>query len=165
MTKSGGSMNKIRKKTVLRGALTLLILLSGLAMLPFVKLPTQAINWELFAGVYAPELSVNATSGAPGSVFAFTGSSYPGNAIATVYVNGVSKGTVMTDDTGTATFLINAALAQPGLYNITLEVDINASATQSIELIAGGDIIQPPDEFQGPVFFLGNPVFLPIIQN
>lgn len=158
-------MAKFRKETVIRGSLILLILLSGLAMLPFVELPTQALTWELFAGVYAPELSVNANSGAPGSVFTFEGSNYPGNEIATVYVNGVSKGTVMTDDTGTASFLLDTTWTLPGLYNITMEVDVNASATQSIELIEGGDIVQPPDEFPGPLFSSGNPVFLPIIQK
>jgi hypothetical protein len=37
--------------------------------------------------------------------------------------------------------LLNTIGAAPGQYNVTLEVDINASATQSIELVAGGTVV------------------------
>lgn len=156
-------MSKLRKNDVSRIAITLAILLSGLLLVPYISLPTAAIGWSLFAGVYTPELAVNASSGAPGSTFTFTGTNYPPNSLATVYVDGEDLGTVTTDGAGAATFLLETTGAIPGLYNVTMEVDINASATQSIELLDGGALIPPPDNFPGSIFSIGHPIFLPVI--
>ncbi|MDX1435313.1 MAG: hypothetical protein R3335_00785 [Anaerolineales bacterium] len=159
-------MKNSRRDIMIRGSISLMILLAGLAMIPFVNLPTNALGWELFAGIYAPDLSVNETTGAPGSIFAFTGSNYPASSMATVYVNGEAVGTVMTDGNGDATFLLNTAGSIPGQYNVTMEVDINASATQSIELIAGDPTVTPPPGFPPePSFSIGNPIYLPVIAK
>jgi hypothetical protein len=157
-------MSRLNQERVVRIVVALAILLAGVTLVPFVSQPVKAIGWELFAGVYSPVLTVNATSGAPGSVFAFSGSGYPPNTLATVYVNGKAVGTVMTDGNGGAAFLLNTIGAAPGLYNVTLEVDINASATQSIELVAGGTVVTPPPGSPGPVFFVNDVVFLPLIR-
>jgi hypothetical protein len=69
-------MRQLKQETVVRIGVTL-VLLAGSALAPFVSQPVKAIGWELFAGVYSPVLNVNETSGAPGSVFAFTGSGLP----------------------------------------------------------------------------------------
>lgn len=158
-------MKSLNKEQIIRLALTLVILLSGAAMIPFVDLPVGAIGWESLTGVYEPDLSVNETSGAPGSTFAFTGSDYPPNSLASIFVNGEAKGSVMTGAGGIATFKLNTAGAAPGTYNVTLEVDINATATESIELVESGPTANPPVGFEGPTFFLDfpNPVFLPIV--
>lgn len=158
-------MKRLDKKVVPRVLITLLILLSGLAMIPFVELPTAALGWELFAGIYTPDLTVNQTSGAPGSVFAFTGTNYPANSLANIYVDGNLVGTVMTDGAGKGSFLIDTRGSIPGQYNVTMEVDINASATQGIDLIAGGTIVVPPPGFPGPTFLVGHPVFLPAVLS
>ncbi len=158
-------MKSFSKEQIIRISLTLAILLSGAAMIPFVDLPVGAIGWETLAGVYAPDLVVNETSGAPGSTFAFTGSDYPPNSLASVYVNGEALGSVMTDAGGTATFKLNTVGAALGQYNVTLEVDINASATQSIELVESGSTVTPPDGFDGPTFFLGHAIFLPAVYR
>lgn len=154
-----------KKETVVRGAIALTILLSSIAMIPFINMPVRQIGWDLFAGAYAPELSVNETSGAPGSVFAFTGTGYPPNTQATAYVNGIPYGTVPIDGSGTGTFLLDTAWASPGSYNVTLEVDINASATRGIELIEGGTQVVPPVGFPGPTFNLAQPLFLPLLTK
>jgi hypothetical protein len=158
-------MKTLNKEQISRLALTVVILLSGLAMIPFVDLPVGAIGWETLAGVYEPDLSVNEDSGAPGSIFAFTGSNYPPNSVAFIHFNGQARGNVMTDAGGTATFKLDTVGAPPGIYNITLEVDINASATESIELDESGSVVTPPAGFEGPTFFLGfpNPIFLPTL--
>jgi len=158
-------MKSFSKEQIARLSLTLFILLSGAAMIFFVDLPAGAIGWEILVGVYAPDLSVNETSGAPGSTFAFTGSDYPPNSLASVYVNGEASGSVMTDAGGTATFKLNTIGAVPGQYNVTMEVDINASATQSIELVGSGPTVTPPDGFEGPTFFVGRPIFLPVVYR
>jgi hypothetical protein len=155
---------RFKRETAVRAALALVILVSGLAMIPFVDLP-KAIGWELLAGVYQPELAVNATNGAPGSVFAFTGTNYPPNSPATVYVDGQWRGEVTTDGSGQATFLLDTTGSQPGPYNVTLEVDVNASATQSITLVDGGTIVTPPANFPGPTFTLEFVRFLPVVAK
>jgi len=160
-------MKSLNKEQITRLALTLVILLFGAAMIPFVDLPVGAIGWESLTGVYEPDLSVNETSGAPGSTFAFTGSNYPPNSLALIYVNGEVKGSVMTDAIGKATFKLNTIEAAPGTYNVTLEVNINATATQSIELVESGPTVTPPVGFDGPTFFLGfpNPIFFPAVYR
>ena len=155
----------LKNETVTRIILTLAILLAGVALVPFIGQPLKAIGWELFAGVYSPVLDVNETSGAPGSIFAFTGSGYPPNNMATIYVNGNSVGAVMTDPAGAASFLLNTIGAAPDQYNVTLEVDINASATQSIELVSGGTVVTPPPGSTGDTFFINYVIFLPSIQK
>ncbi len=158
-------MNDWKQEKLTRLALTLVILLSGIAMIPFVDIPVEAISWELMSGVYEPSLDVNEDSGAPGSVFAFTGSDFPPNSEAAVYVNGRQVGSLMTAANGMAPFTLNTAGAAVGQYNVTLEVDINASATESIELIAGEQIVTPPPDFVGPGFSLQFLTYLPVIAS
>ena len=156
-------MNGLKQQNVVRLVLMLAILLSGVAMTPFIDIPAEAISWELLAGVYEPSLDVNEDSGAPGSVFAFTGSDYPPLRQATVYVNGGQVGSVMTDASGMATFSLNTIGAPVGQYNVTLEVDINASATESIELKVEEQIVTPPPGFTGPAFSMQNRIYQPVV--
>ena len=156
-------MKRLSKEQIFRLSITLVILLSGVAMIPFVDLPTGAIGWESLASVYTPELSVNENSGAPGSNFAFTGADYPPDSQATVYFSGEAIGQVMTDEQGGATFILGTTGVEPGSYNITLEVDSNASGTVSIELIDGGETVTPPPGFEGQTVYVNPPTFLPII--
>jgi len=156
-------MNGLKQQNGMRLVLMLAILLSGIAMTPFIDIPAEAINWELLAGVYEPSLDVNEDSGAPGSVFAFTGSDYPALSNATVYVNGDQVGNVMTDASGMAAFKLNTTGAAVGQYNVTLEVDINASATESIELKVGEQVVTPPPGFTGPAFSMQNRIYQPVV--
>jgi hypothetical protein len=158
-------MSRLNRETVVRIVLALAVLLAGVALIPFVGQPVKAIGWELFASVYTPSLNVNANSGAPGSVFAFTGSGYPPNSIATLYVNGNPVGSVLTDSGGAASFLLDTAGAEPGPYNVTLEVDINASATRNITLVAGGTVVTPPPSATGPTLLVENVIFMPHFLN
>lgn len=159
-------MQRFSRDQLIRLSLTAAILFSGLAMIPFVDLPAQAaITWQSLAGVYEPDLTVNEPVGMPGSIFAFTGSDYPTNTLATVYVDGEPLGTVMIDGNGVGTFMINTAGAAIGQYNVTLEVDINASATTGIDLVDNGPMVTPPPDFEGPVFNLAHLLYLPVIRK
>ncbi|MCL4264833.1 MAG: hypothetical protein KJ069_16540 [Anaerolineae bacterium] len=159
-------MQKFSRDQWIRVVLTAVILLSGLAMVPFIDLPAQAaITWQSLAGVYEPVLEVNEPLGRPGSVFAFTGSNYPPNTVATAYVDGQSLGQVMIDGNGVGTFMVNSAGASIGQYNVTLEVDINASATTGIELEDTGLLVTPPPDFPGPTFNLVNVLYLPLVTK
>lgn len=156
-------MSDLKREKITRIGLALAILLLGAALIPFVDIPVEAITWKTLAGVYEPDLVVNENSGAPGSVFAFTGSDFPPLSNASVYVNGSLLGSVMTDGSGMATFKLATAGAPVGQYNVTLEVNVNASATESIELKSGDSIVTPPLGFPGPEFSLQNQIYLPAI--
>lgn len=158
-------MRRFKKEHLIRLSLTLAILLSGMAMVPFINVTAEVITWQSLAGGYEPILDVNEPEGTPGSIFAFTGSSYPANALATVYANGEPLGDVMTDGSGVATFMVNTASASLGLYNVTLEVDINASATSNVTLSDTGSVVTPPAGFPGPTFNLGHLVYLPVVNK
>jgi len=158
-------MNRLNREHIVRLSITLVILFSGAAMIPFLDLPVGAIGWELLAGVYSPDLSVNEDSGAPGSLFAFTGSDYPPDSLATIFVNGRASGQMMTDDKGKADFILNTTAATSGQYNVTMEVNSNASATESIELVDEEEIVTLPPGFDGPTIYVGQPIFLPLIRR
>ena len=157
-------MKQLNREKVVRLALTLMILSSGLALIPLVQRPVTAIGWKLFAGIYTPVLEVNETVGAPGSVFVFTGSNYPPNSLATIYIEGEPRGTLMTDPAGTALFLVNTLGAAVGSYNVTLEVDINASATNGFVLAENEPVIVAPPS-SAPVVYVQHVFFLPAVQK
>ena len=156
-------MNGWKKENITQLVLTLMILLSGGVMVAFVDIPAEAISWELLAGAYEPSLDVDEDSGAPGSIFAFTGTDYPPNSQANIYVNGRRVGSLMTDAGGMATFTLDTAGAAEGEYSVTMEVNINASATESIELRAGEPTLTPPPGFEGPNFSMQILTYLSVI--
>lgn len=156
---------KENRELMSRVLIAALILMSGLALVPYIDLPQTTLGWEQFAGIYAPELVVEPEIGRPGSVFTGTGSNYPANSLATIYLDGTPLGTVMTDDNGAATFYINTLGASPGLYNVTLEVDVNASATDNFELTADGPFTPLPPNPAGSIFYLGEVIRLPFITT
>jgi len=157
-------MKQQKMESLIRSLLSLAILLSGIALIPFIGRPTNAIGWKLFAGIYTPELVAHETIGAPGSVFAFTGGNYPPLSPAIIYINGQARGAVTTDAAGQATFQINTTGAALGQYSVTMEVDINASATNGFELVEGGGVVNPPAGFTGPIIFVaGEDIYLPVI--
>lgn len=160
-------MNPEQKRTLLsRGALALLILISGLAFVPFTGLSGQDLNWQLYAGVYQANLDVDQDRGSPGSAFLFTGTGYPANTLAIVYVDGVPVGVVWTDGNGEAQFLLQTQPDDPpGEYFVTLATDENASDTEDIELDLSEPTHAPPPGYDGPVTGLQAGLYLPFIAN
>ena len=153
-----------------RAAVALVLLFSGFAMLPFAKLSAEALNWQLFGGIYEPDLSVVEDVGAPGSAFHFQAANYPPNALATIYVDGVEVGTLMTDGNGQAEFLIWTRSTDPiGSYDVTMSTDANTSDTDSFTLSGGQPVVPPPPDFTGSNFTIdGSPPFnqhMPIIRS
>ncbi len=138
-----------------RAGLALIILLSGLALIPFTSLRAEELTWRLFANIYQPDLSVNDNSGRPGSAFLFTGSGYPPLAAATIYIDGRPLGGLTTDSSGGATFLLRTdSLDPPGRYFITLATDANTSDTRHIDLEPAEPLVPPPPNYDGPRFRL-----------
>ena len=156
---------KMNRELLSRVLIAALVLMSGLALVPYLDLPQTALGWEQFAGIYEPELEVELETGRPGSTFTGTGSNYPPHSLATIYLDGVPIGTVITDGNGAATFYINTLGANVGVYNVTLEVDVNASATDNFELIDNGPFTPLPSNPMGPIFYLGDKTYLPFVTK
>lgn len=153
-------------KTISRLGLIMLILLSGLALLPFSPLSAEQLDWRAFAGIYEAELDVAEDSGAPGSAFLFHGAGYPANQPATILIDGIAAGSLMTNGDGQATFLIQTHPSDAlGSYQITLAVDANSSATEDITL-NDDPLLPPPPDFDGLVLPLSHSnTFLPIVRK
>ncbi len=151
-------MKQFSQRAIVRTVFALVILLVGIAMVPYIDRPVAALEWRMMAGVYAPELTAHEAEGVPGSAFAFTGSGFPAHSIATLFVNGRYLGRVMTDENGSAQFIVQspASSIAVGAYDITMEVDMNASATQGFVLTHSASLVMPPDGFSGRVFSFGH---------
>lgn len=154
-------MERIEK--VIRIAIVLVILLGGLALLPYIDLPVEALTWQLYSGVYEATLDVNHTEGSPGSYFLFTGMNYPANSTATISVNGNEIGQVDTDANGELSFIIATANSNPGSYTVTATVDVNASAATNFTLIINGQF--QPSTGNAPIFSLQEVNYFPAMRK
>jgi len=154
-------MERIEK--VIRIAIVLAIFLAGLALLPYIDVPVEALTWQLYSGVYEPTLVVNHDTGSPGSYFLFTGTNYPANSTATISVNGEEIGMVDTDANGNLSFIIATANSNPGSYTVTAMVDVNASAAANFTLVINGQF--RPLEGTGPIFSLQEVNYLPAVRK
>ena len=132
-------------KLINRSGVVLLVLISGLAVLPLTGLSAEKLGWEMYAGLYEPDLDVlGEDKGAPGSAFLYEGVGYPPNTLATIYVDGDPRGTLFTDGQGSAQFLIQSEIGDPlGRYYISMATDANTSATEDIRLEDDEPIIPP----------------------
>ena len=120
-----------------RFGFALLILISGVAMIPFTGLSGQQLSWRQFAAVYQPIVEVNHAAGAPGSAFLMTGSGFPPNTVVTVFRDGSPIGTLMSDGAGLVEGLIETFTFNPeGDYFISVTVNSRDSATTSFSLDA-----------------------------
>ena len=109
-----------------RLVMALAVLLSGLALVPYLGLPAAAFNWQRFAGAYPyqpPTLEIDHDSGKPGSFLNVTGRHYPANSTATIQINNHTVGTVQTDATGSFSFQMNTVNADEGTYFVTVTVN------------------------------------------
>ncbi len=89
-----------------------------------------------------PKLTMNFTSGAPGSYFNVLGQYFPPNGTATITINGHALGTVPVDSTGSFAFTFTTASADEGVYFLT--VSVNPSVTKQFVLDTT-EPVRPPD--------------------
>lgn len=156
-------MKNLDKAIVIRLFIALFILLSGMALVPFVERPINPLDWRMFAGVYEAQLSVNYPTGRPGSIFIFTGSNYPPNQQATVAINGDNMGTVNTGPAGQFVFDINTTNAPVAVYSISATVNANASATSGFELL--NDAPLRGDSGGDTTFYVVYALYLPAVRK
>ena len=138
-------------KDIVKIILALSVLLSGIALVPVVGLPTQGFSWQRYVGAYTPAaLSINYTSGKPGSFFTVSGMNFSPNSALDVSANGVALGSVEAGDNGELLFLIETGNADVGFYRI------KASGSESATVHLTLDDTAPlrPQDGSGPVFAL-----------
>jgi hypothetical protein len=146
--------------------LALTVLLSGVALVPFVDVPAETFEWQRYAGVYEePDLVVNYPDGLPGSFFLFTGSGFSPSSSVTVSANDNILGTTTTDDAGNLDFSIGSDGASLGSYYVTV-TEGNVSLTERI--ILSSDAPLHSQEGTGDLFVLPagiaiTEVYIPII--
>lgn len=73
-------------------------------------------------------LTINYTSGKPGSFFTLEGANFPISSTATITINGHTLGIVPTDSSGDLVFLLNTDQADEGNYVVTASVNPSSSA-------------------------------------
>lgn len=156
-------MKNLDKVIVMRLFMALFILLSGMALVPFVERPLNPLDWRMFAGVYEAQLSVNYPTGRPGSIFIFTGSNYPPNQQATIAIDGEDIGTVNTGPAGQFIFDVNTTGAAIAIYSVSATVNANASATSGFELQAEAPL--RGDSGGGTTFYVAYILYLPAIRK
>jgi hypothetical protein len=115
-----------------------------------------------------PSVTINFTSGAPGSFFALSGAYFPPNSVATVTVNGrVLTDTLTVDSAGSFAFQLETSQANVGRYFVT--VSVNPSVTVDFTLDAsaplrtqqgGGPILAVPSGIAFTQF-----VYLPVVRR
>lgn len=93
--------------------------------------------------VPGPKLTMNYTSGAPGSYFNILGQFFPENSTATLSVNGRTVGTVPVGSSGTFAFTLTTDNADEGDYFVTASV--NPTATKQFILDAN-EPVRPEDD-------------------
>lgn len=153
-----------RAKRFSRIGFVLIIIFSGLALLPFSPLSAEKLTWQRFAGIYQPDLDViGEDDGAPGSAFLFSGDSFPMDATATVFFGDDQVGTVTTTTGGDFQFqLQTTAVTPPGQYIVTV-IGEGASASTTITLGDALPLRDPVDGFAGPTFVTGHLIYLPSV--
>ncbi len=119
-----------------RLAIALSLVLAGMALIPYIALPSESFRWQLFAGVYGegPRLAISYDVGAPGSSFTVTGFNFPANQSITIKANGHVLGSTVSDDIGG--FLIHIttdAGTDEGVYEIEAEVEAQSRNGLSAE--------------------------------
>jgi hypothetical protein len=117
-----------------RLALALVIILSGLLLVPFVALPKESFRWQLFAGAYgaAPIIDSNYGTGAPGSAFLIAGFGFTPKTTLTLKSNGVTIGTVVTDANGGFRITVVTPGNGLGRYVVTAEETGKAASLAAV---------------------------------
>ncbi len=118
-----------------------------------------------------PALSINYSTGAPGSTFTVDGSDYPAGATVTVRINNreiAPSGPIQTDEEGSFRFLVSTAGASESVYAVEASVGETA-----LSVFFRLDTAYPvrPQEGDGPVvsvpagIALNRPIYLPAVAQ
>ncbi len=138
------------------------ILFSGLALVPFIELPNERLNWQRFADAYKPaEIEINHRTGSPGSIFTITGFNYPPDTSANVIVNGQLLGTTPVDNNSELLFLIDTVGAELGNYFVTVS---SGGESDPVDFLLSSDAPLRAKEEDGPTFNLPADIAMTILH-
>ncbi len=105
-------------------------------------------------------LGVNHTSGANGSNFVFTGNDFPADSVVKVMVDGVERGTALTNSAGWVTFAVETSTSGSTRAAATNEVSIavngQASNVQTVTTDAGQPQHNLPSNYSASSFRVAN---------
>lgn len=149
-----------RIRSLWRSGPALLFMLAAVALVPLAGLSAERLGWEMFAGIYEPDLNVVEDRGFPGSAFYFIADSYPPNSLVTVYRDGSPIGYMDSGPVGYFEFVVQSEPGDPlERFDITAATDANFSATDEIRLEDDEPLLPPPPGWDGPTFLLfGDPL-------
>ena len=91
---------------------------------------------------FHPTLTINFSTGSPGSFFTISGSQYPPNQLVQITVNGQSIGSIQSSAAGTFNFILSTSNADEGMYSVTAAVNPHAT----VHFILDNDGIIRPQE-------------------
>lgn len=140
-----------------RTGFALLVVFSGLLMLPLTGLSAAELNWQTFAHSYDADLDIvsEEDKAYPGSAFHFVATGYPPNTVATVEIDGRTRGAVMTDSNGRADFLIQTDSSDPfGRFDVIVYTDANYYDDEDFRLEDDEPFQPAPPGWDGYVFTL-----------
>lgn len=110
------------------------------------KMPSEV--WLSERTIPQAEITLNFSSGAPGSYFSVAGQNFPPNETATITVNGRTMGTTAVNGNGRFLFILSTANADEGTYFVTASV--NPTVTKQFVLNADDPV--RPQEDSGDTF-------------
>ncbi len=136
-----------------------------LSLQRFEAYPDESGRWDEYSQISAHNLALDYSEGAPGSTFTIIGSGYPANSLATVYINYIGVGTLMTDSDGKFKLTITMSIAtQAGDYLIT--VSVNPTYSVMIQIDPASPLREHEelsDHIDSPIIGPSIQVFLPMI--
>lgn len=113
----------------------------------------------------AAALTINYSSGKPGSFFTLEGANFPPDDLAAITANGELLGTVPTDPSGDLLFLLSTGQADEGPYRVTAAANPSASAW----FVLDSDKPVRAQEGQGTILNLPGGlvtrIYLPLVQR
>ena len=143
-----------------RATLALVLVFSGLLILPLTGLSAEELNWQQFASAYSADLDVlsDDDQAYPGSAFHFSATGFPAYTVATAEIDGRTRGAVKTDSNGRADFLIQTDSADAeGRFYVSVYSDANYYATDDFRLRLDKDFQGAPSGWGGDIFTLWGP--------
>ena len=154
-------------KNLTRIMIAIAVFVSGVALVPFVGMPTTGFRWQQYADAYIPmTLEINHTEGTPGSYFSVFGTNFTPDSQITILVNSLELGQVTSDSTGNFMFIINTFGAEMGNYIVSTNMDTNPYVAFVLE----DQGFMHPKEGEGPEFSLPSDIasrllHLPLIHR
>ena len=129
----------------------------------FADFPDDAGKWDEFSADPNPILEINYGTGAPGSFFTLTGSLYPPNSTARVYVGDDFVAEIAVDSSGDFVVVLDTTYLFEGTYDVLIK--INPAAIVQFELTEAAPKRKNEDPDKPLLTVPVNSFYLPLILS